>query len=90
MSDHRNRIFEYHGRLQRVGSSAYEAFELAAQSTGWQINRSPKNVERRTEIARGLREFGLSYTEIAEALGYRSHSTIVAALERTETRRSNP
>lgn len=71
-------------KLQAVGSSIEEVAEITACNQYGNVYRKPENVTRRHEIARRLRESGMSYPEIAAALGYRSHATVYHAL-RTRT-----
>lgn len=80
-----NHVRAYGDLLTEVGSSVDEVADVS-HANGWNggINRFPRNIARRTEIALKLRGLGLSCPEIAEALGYSSHSTVVALLRRAQ------
>lgn len=67
--------------LTRAGSSPEEIASVSYR-TCRNINREPANIARRAAIARSLRGLGLSYPETAEAIGYRSHTTVIALLRR--------
>lgn len=75
-------MYTRHYNYPLFGTTVEEVVRIGERNVYGNLNRQPENIARRREIARAMRARGYSYPEIAEALGYRSHSGVLDLLKR--------
>ena len=74
-------MFARHYNYPRFGTTIEEVKMLAERNVYGNLHRDASVVRRKRQIARTMRDMKYSYPEIADALGYRTHTSVIDLLK---------